>query len=126
MIIVYLSLTGNVRKFVEKTEMKGIELEYSNPFVEVNNDFLIIVPSYDDDITTFFSKFIEYKNNLANLRAVVGSGNRNFDKDFCFNAEELATKYNKPLILKFEFSGTEKEMDNFRKEVLTIEVTRTK
>lgn len=127
MLIVYLSLTGNVRKFVKAVGMNALELDYSNPLTEVNEDYIIVTPSYDDDITDTISEFIDHKNNISHLKGFVGSGNRNFGVDgFCFNATELSQKYNKPLLFKFEFSGTDDDIIEFKKEVDKVEITRVK
>lgn len=107
--------------------MDSVELNYSNPLTEVSEDYIIITPSYDDDITDIISEFIDYKDNISHLRGFVGSGNRNFGTEgFCFNAKELSVKYSKPLLFKFEFSGTDNDIIDFNKEVDKVEVTRAK
>jgi protein involved in ribonucleotide reduction len=123
MLLVYLSLTGNVRSFVKQVGLDSIELNYSNPLTEVDQEYIVITPTYDDDITDVISSFIEYENNSHFLKGFVGSGNRNFDNGYCFNAVELAKKYDKPLIFKFEFSGIDKDIMQFKKEVLKIEAS---
>jgi protein involved in ribonucleotide reduction len=125
MILVYLSLTGNVRSFVEKLDMKATEINYSNPQSEINEEFIFITPSYDNAaITEMVSEFVEYRRNKKFLLGFVGSGNLNFNKDYCFNAKELASKYDKPLIFTFEFSGTDQDIINFKKEVLLFDISR--
>lgn len=123
-MIAYLSLTGNVRKFVKSVGMESLEIDYSNPFVQMEKDFIVIVPSYDDEITEFFSQFIEYKDNRKHLIGIVGSGNRNFNTSFCFNAEDLSKKYKKPLLMKFEISGTMADVVKFKEEVEKIGITK--
>lgn len=126
MLIVYLSLTGNIRKFVRLSGMRNVEIPYSNPLTEVDEDFILIMPSYDDEITDIISEFIEYKDNKKHLIAIVGSGNTNFGKDgYCFNAREVSEKYDKPLIYKFEHSGDDYIIE-FKKEVDKVEIARTK
>ncbi|MCS0824856.1 class Ib ribonucleoside-diphosphate reductase assembly flavoprotein NrdI [Cytobacillus firmus] len=121
MLLVYLSLTGNVRSFVKKVGMDSMELNYSNPCTEVDQEYFIITPTYDDDITDVISSFIDYGKNIHFLKGFVGSGNKNFDNNYCFNAMDLSKKYSKPLIFKFEFSGTDKDISQFKEEVLKIE-----
>lgn len=123
MILVYLSLTGNVKSFVKSTGMNSIELVYSSPLVDVNESFVLIIPSYDQEITEIASDFISYKDNLQNLVGVVGSGNTNFDKDYCFNAKEVSKKFSKPLIFTFEFSGTDQDISKFKEELSKFEIT---
>ncbi|MGV4321137.1 class Ib ribonucleoside-diphosphate reductase assembly flavoprotein NrdI [Bacillus mojavensis] len=126
MILVYLSLTGNVENFVERVGMKSVKLDHSNPFLEINEDFILITPTYNDDLTDTLSDFVDHENNLNHLIGFVGSGNRNFDKSFCFNAKDLSYKYSKPLIFTFEFSGTDYDIIEFKKEVEKVEIARTK
>lgn len=121
MLLVYLSLTGNVRSFVKQVGMESMELNYSNPFTKVDQEYIVITPTYDDEITDVISSFIEYENNIRFLAGFVGSGNKNFDNDYCFNAVELSKKYGKSLIFTFEFSGTDKDIMQFKEEVLKIE-----
>jgi len=126
-MIAYLSLSGNVRKFVERVGMKSVEIDYSNPLTEVNDDFILIIPSYDDEITQLISEFVEYKNNLKHLVGVVGSGNINFGEDgYCFNAVEISKKYSKPLLFKFEYEGTDDDIIRFNKEVDKVGIAKAK
>ena len=125
MKIVYISLTGNVRSFVKRVGMDSVELEYSNPFTEVDEDYIVIAPSYDEEITDLFSDFIEYKDNMKYLIGFVGSGNRNWGNDvYCFNAKDLSEKYNKPFIFNFELGGTDKDIIDFKKEVDKVAIAR--
>lgn len=126
MLIVYLSLSGNVRNFVERTELEAMEINYSDPLFEVQEPFVLIAPSYDEDITEIISQFIDYKNNQEYLIGFVGSGNLNFDQNYCFNARDLAEKYHKPLLFTFEFSGTDEDVIYFKKEVNQLASTGIK
>ncbi|QPK89883.1 class Ib ribonucleoside-diphosphate reductase assembly flavoprotein NrdI [Bacillus velezensis] len=126
MMLVYLSLTGNVENFVERVGMKSVKLDHSNPFIEVNEDFILVTPTYNDDLTDTVSDFVDNGNNLNHLIGFVGSGNRNFDQSFCFSAKDLSNKYSKPLIFTFEFSGTDYDIIEFKKEVEKVEIAGTK
>lgn len=123
MLIVFMSITGNVEKFVSFLDMDSFQIDYNSDLVEVNKDYIAIVPTYDDDITVAFSRFIDYKDNLKFLKGFVGSGSKNFDTQYIFNAKDLSKKYNKPLIFDFEFSGDDYVSD-FKKEVEKIEISR--
>lgn len=124
MLLVYLSLTGNVKRFVQQVGMESIEISHSNISVDINQDYIFICPTYNTDITDLVSKFINHNNNVKYLIGFAGSGNRNFDNEFCFNANDLSKKYNKPLIFKFEFSGTDKDILQFKEEVNKFEISR--
>lgn len=106
--------------------MDSFEINFSNPLTEVNEPFIVIAPSYDDDITEIICSFIDHKNNLKYLKGFVGSGNLNFDDKYCFNAKDLSEKYNQPLLFMFEFSGTDEDVINFKKEVKQFAISGTK
>lgn len=125
MLIVYLSLTGNVKKFVDKLNMTSLELSYTNPLIEVSEDFIVIVPSYDEEITNTISMFIDYKNNETFLKGFAGSGSLNYDKQFCFNAKDLAIRYSKPLLHTFEFSGINNDVIKLKEEVNRLAISCT-
>ena len=119
-------MTGNVRDFVERTGMDSKELNPANPYFDINEDYIIVVPSYVGYINEDVVDFIEYNNNKEHLIGFVGSGNLNFNDLYCVNAKKLSRKYKKPIIFTFEYSGTDRDVENFIKEVEKIEVSRTK
>ena len=45
MVIIYFSLTGQTRKFVDKLNMDVLELNPADPFVEINEPFIIVTPA---------------------------------------------------------------------------------
>lgn len=118
-----MSLTGNVRNFIERVEMDSHEINPANPYKEVNREYIVIVPSYVGYITEDVVDFINYKNNKDYLVGFASSGNLNFNELFCVNAKELSLMYNKPLIFTFEYSGTEKDINDFKKEVEKLEIS---
>lgn len=124
MLIVFLSLTGNVKKFVSLLDMDSLEIDYNGEPQSVNRDYILIVPTYDDEITEIISRFINHSNNIDYLKGFVGSGNKNFGDKYIFNAKELSEKYNQPIVFDFEVNG-ENDVSTFKKEVSRIEITRT-
>lgn len=123
MLLVYMSVTGNVRNFVERTGFDSIELDTSNPFIEVNEPYVVVVPSYVGHITDDVIDFVEYKDNIDYLVGFAASGNLNFDDLYCINGKELSEEFNKPLIFTFEYSGTDKDIEKFKEEISKIEKT---
>jgi protein involved in ribonucleotide reduction len=120
-----MSLTGNVRNFVEKTGMDSLELNPANLYREVNEDYIIVIPTYVGYINGEVEEFVEYKNNKEHLIGFAASGNLNFNDLYCVNAKELSEKYDKPLLFTFEYSGTNKDIEDFKREVSNIEISRT-
>lgn len=124
MLVVYISLTGNTRRFVEKLDMKSLELNHTDPFVEVNEDYVVILPTYSDTVTEIMSNFIDYKDNRKYLKGIVGGGEKNFGRYYIFSAKDLAKIHNAPLIFDFEKSGNDTDVENFKKEVQKIGITK--
>lgn len=120
MNIIYISLTGQTRKFVHKlNDVKATEIK-KNQYFEINEPYIVILPTYDYQITCIIDEFIDFKNNRHYLKGVCGSGNLNFNELFCFSAKELAEKYHVPLIHLFEFSGNEHDVRTIENEVNRI------
>ncbi|MGX4687020.1 class Ib ribonucleoside-diphosphate reductase assembly flavoprotein NrdI [Vagococcus sp. JNUCC 83] len=124
MKLVFFSLTGQTRRFINKLNFPFYEIDTTNPFHEMNEDFLLIVPTYDKEVTEVVNDFIEYKTNQGHLLGVAGSGNLNFGDLFVFTAKDIAKDYNIPLIFSFEFSGTDEDVKNFKKVVNEFESKR--
>ncbi|MCI6272443.1 MAG: class Ib ribonucleoside-diphosphate reductase assembly flavoprotein NrdI [Erysipelotrichaceae bacterium] len=116
MKVVYMSLTGQTRKFVSKLSSEAIEIKKDNYF-KINEPYILIVPTYAYEITSIMDEFIDFEDNLKYLKGVCGSGNLNFNKMFCFSAKNLSKKYNVPLIHCFEFHGREMDVDIVNREV---------
>lgn len=122
MKVVYFSLTGKVRKFVKSLNMNSIELNDEIKNTEINEDYVVVVPSYEDkEITEIVNEFIEYGNNQSYLKGVAGSGNIAFDDMYVITAKRLSAKYKVPLLISFEFEGTDRDIESFKKEVSNIE-----
>lgn len=110
MLIVYLSLTGNTRRFVNKLQMDSLEINPANPFVSVSQPYVVVAPTYEIEATESINDFIEYENNQSYLQGFMGSGNLNFAELYVFTARDLAEKYKEKLLLSFEYSGTDKDV----------------
>lgn len=126
MKLVFFSLTGQTRRFIKKLDLStpAHEIDPNNPFHELNEPYILIVPTYDAEVTEVVNDFIEYKSNQDNLLAVAGGGNRNFADLFIFTAKDIAKDYDVPLVFSFEFNGTPEDVENFKKVVSEIESKR--
>ncbi|MCB5951527.1 class Ib ribonucleoside-diphosphate reductase assembly flavoprotein NrdI [Enterococcus sp. BWT-B8] len=124
MKIAYFSVTGQTRRFIKKLDLPAYEIEPANPFFEINEPFILVVPTYDIEITEVVNDFLDYKTNKDNLQGVAGGGNRNFAELFVYTAKDIARDYDVPLLFSFEFSGTNEDVESFKKVVSEIESKR--
>ncbi|MBO0424025.1 ribonucleotide reductase stimulatory protein [Enterococcus plantarum] len=124
MKIVYFSVTGQTRRFIKKLDLAAYEIEPANPFFEINEPFVLVVPTYDQEITEVVNDFLDYKSNRENLQGVAGGGNLNFAELFVYTAKDIARDYNVPMLFAFEFSGTNEDVESFKKVVNELESKR--
>lgn len=117
MLVVYHSKTGNVKRFINKLNMRAMSLDEQ---YEVDEPFVLVT------YTTGFGQVPEkvssfLKHNFQMLRGVSASGNRNWGTGFAKSADTISELYNVPVISKFELSGTNYDTQHFVERVRTIE-----
>ncbi|WP_414043763.1 class Ib ribonucleoside-diphosphate reductase assembly flavoprotein NrdI [Macrococcus animalis] len=116
MKIIYYSLTGNVKRFLKRTGCPHtIPLEKAM-INGVNEPFIIVTGTIGfgqvpDAVSHFLDKY------QSSLVAVVASGNRNWGQNFAKAGDIISTKYNVPLLMKFELHGNARDVELFKKKV---------
>lgn len=116
MLIAYYSLTGNVSRFIDKLGEPNIEIDSVNPFIDVDEPYIIVAPTYDIEMTEPINDFIEH-NPLDLFKGVIGSGNLNFADLYVFTAKDISEEYNVPMLYAFEYSGTAEDVAEIKKLV---------
>src|SRR5699024_8334118 len=118
MKVVFFSLTGNVRRFVKKlADYPSLEITQTNPFIEVNEPFVFIVPAYEKDVTEIAWDFMSTGQNASYCKGVIGSGNLNFDALYIYTAKDLARDYQLPLLDSFEYFGTSTDIERVKEKI---------
>lgn len=116
MLIAYYSLTGNVKRFIDKCGFIYVDITENQtldePFILVTN-------------TTGFGQVPEsvadfLKRNSGHLVGVAASGNRNWGANFAKAADLISERYGVPIVHKFELSGTETDVKIFTERVESI------
>lgn len=120
--IAYYSVTGQTTKFIKKTGLTddAYEITDADPYFEMGQRYVLVVPSYDDDMMDAVIDFLGYKTNSKNIVGVVGSGNRNFNSLFNHTGRDIAKGLNVPVLYEYEFNGTDKDVQEFKKVVNSI------
>jgi protein involved in ribonucleotide reduction len=111
--IYYDSKTGNVERFIQK-----VALATGWMIQRVDASAPIEHPGHLVTFTTRFGEIPETTNQFLQkysdfILSVSSSGNRNWGRNFGLAADQIATKYNLPLLLKFELSGTTDDLHHF-------------
>ncbi|WP_061910736.1 class Ib ribonucleoside-diphosphate reductase assembly flavoprotein NrdI [Streptococcus cristatus] len=129
--LVYISLSGNTESFVrrlsdylleqypsleiEKIHIKDLVKE-RRPFFEMTNPFIAFLPTYLEGgngvdngdveiLTTDVADFIAYGQNASKCLGVIGSGNRNFNNQYCLTAKQYSQRFGFPVLADFEMRG---------------------
>jgi protein involved in ribonucleotide reduction len=125
LLIVYASNTGNVKRFVDRLEMRAININDIGSGIVDEPYVLITYTDRQGEIPRKVQDFL--KSNRKNLVAVAASGNRNWGNNFAKSANSISYLYNVPILLKFELQGTNQDIETFRERVHMIdEVYRIK
>lgn len=120
MLIVYDSLTGNVRRFVDKLGLPNLRIQDG---LTVGEPFILITYTTGLGFVPDSTKqFLE--DNSAHLIGVATSGNKNFGNYYALAADIIAKQYEVPVIHKFEFSGLPSDVELFMKGVKEHEIHR--
>ena len=118
MKVVYLSVVGNTRRFVDKLGVDALELDDLTVYTEMDEPFILITPTYEIEATDLNNDFLETGDNVKYCKGVIGAGNLNFESLYCFTAKDLEEDYGIPLLYTFEFMGSPKDVDEV-KRILT-------
>ena len=129
--LVYISLSGNTESFVrrlsdylleqhpsleiEKIHIKDLVKE-RRPFFEMTIPFIAFLPTYLEGgngvdngdveiLTTDVADFIAYGQNASKCLGVIGSGNRNFNNQYCLTAKQYSQRFGFPVLADFEMRG---------------------
>ncbi len=122
MKIVYFSVTGQTKRFIKKAEITdALEITPLDPFIRMEEPFILITPTYEEEITEPVFDFLRYEDNKDYFRGVVGTGNRNFAELFIFTAKDIVAEFHVPLLQAFEFAGTHYDIKKFKEVVSELE-----
>lgn len=147
--IVYISLSGNTQSFVRRlsdylklnhdmtTRQINIK-ELDHQTFPVEEPFVAILPTYleggngidDGDVeilTNPLGNFIAAHDNYKHCFGIIGSGNRNFNNQYCLTAKQYAKRFGFPMIGDFELRGTSSDIERLATVILeTQEAFATK
>lgn len=113
MWIYYDSRTGNVERFMEKVrELRNWNLQKISPDLQANHPgHLVTFTTRIGEIPETTLQFLQASS--SNIKTVSSSGNRNWGRNFARAADIVSQELQIPVSLKFELSGTKKDVNNF-------------
>ena len=142
--IAYISLTGNTHSFVTKLveyfkfQQSSLQIELVNvkdlirddtEFFEVEHPTIAFLPTYleggngvetgyTEILTNPLGDFLAYNDNYKKCFGIVGSGNRNFNKQFCLTARQYSERFNFPVLVEFELRVTQSDIERIGQMIL--------
>ena len=114
MVIYYDSKTGNVQRFMEKIkdERPDWEIIKINPDLEAKEDgHFVTFTTKIGEVPETTAEFL--KKNSKYIKSISSSGNMNWGVYFAIAADKIKEKYDIPVCMKFELSGTNREVKHF-------------
>lgn len=139
--ILYASIEGNTKAFINKIKDYAKDKNVKINAYEINDmtelpdvdyevsDYFIFVPTYLDGgngidngvkelMTNSLGEYIEDLDNGKHCLGIVGSGNRNFNQQFCLAARRYAAKFNSMLLDEYELRGTNEDVKRIYNDMI--------
>lgn len=117
MKVVYFSFSGNVRRFIKRSEISDVmEITKDNCTDPFEEPYILVTGTIGfGEVPKEVQSFLEV--NHHNLHAVAASGNRNWGQNFAKAGRTISEKYHVPLLMKFEVQGSNKDVIEFKNKV---------
>ena len=134
--LVYISLSGNTASFIKRLSTflqerhENVEIEQvdikdmvkeERPFYAMSQSFVAFLPTYLEGgngldngdveiLTNDLGDFIAFEENYKRCFGIVGSGNRNFNNQYCLTAKQYAERFGFPVLDTFELRGLNEDV----------------
>lgn len=141
--VYYISLSGNTTSFLKDLDyyfqkeyrkrlkyinVKDLIKDGKSVSFEIREPYFAFLPSYleggngvetgySEILTTPLRQLIAYSKNREYCLGIVGSGNQNFNKQFCLTAYQYAKDFSFPVLDKFELKGTKKDIQRIAEKI---------
>lgn len=143
-MLVYISLTGNTHSFVTRLSKylkeKDVDTTLINvkdlvkenvQFSHLNEQAVVFLPTYleggngvdsgyTEILTTPLKDYLSSHDNYKKCLGIVGSGNRNFNNQFCLTARQYSEAFEFPVIDEFELRGTQRDIERIGNKIINV------
>ena len=135
--VVYISLSGNTKSFAKRfrehllsqydlqTEEINVK-DLNHDTFPITEPFVAILPTYLEGgngidtgdveiLTNPLGDFIAAHGNDKHCIGIIGSGNRNFNEQYCLTAKQYTKCFGFPMLGDFELRGTGADVERLAK-----------
>lgn len=142
----YISLTGNTESFIKNLKeyfdffVPSIEIETINIKNDIRDNVktlplkqstIVFLPTYLDGgngkdsghtevLTNPLRSFLRQNGNYTYCLGIVGSGNRNFNNQYCLTAKQYSEEFGFPFLDCFELRGTNEDVKRIAETIKNI------
>ena len=143
--VLYISLSGNTTHFVKKlteylnlwhdvtvnaTDIYAL-VKNKEAFKEETVPFIAILPTYleggnghetgtTEILTTPLREYLRFNDNYKLCKGIVGSGNKNFNDQYCLTAKQYSEEFGFLVIDNFELRGTDQDVIRIADKIMQI------
>ena len=75
---------------------------------------------YKEILTTPLREYIRYKDNYKKCLGIVGSGNKNFNNQYCLTAKQYSQEFGFPVLYNFELRGLDIDIQKVSSIIETL------
>ncbi|WP_373756783.1 class Ib ribonucleoside-diphosphate reductase assembly flavoprotein NrdI, partial [Streptococcus ferus] len=124
----YLELKSDY--LIETIDVKEL-VKDGQTFMAMSDYFVAFLPTYLEGgngldtgdveiLTTPLREFIAYADNYRYCYGIVGSGNKNFNHQYCLTAKQYAQQFGFPVLDNFELRGLADDVERIGEKVLAL------
>ena len=138
--LLYISLSGNTKNFIDRIS-KPLSSEYDlkimdmkqmvkdNDYHDLDSKTVVFIPTYLEGgngidngdveiLTNPLGDFIAAHDNHKRCFGIIGSGNRNFNNQYCLTAKQYSQRFGFPMLGDFELRGTQSDIERLAPIIL--------
>lgn len=108
-------MTGNVKRFIKKTELEAIQI--TKEMTTVEEPFVLVTYTIGiGQVPPIVAEFLNHNENYKYLKGVAVSGNKLWGSNFGRAGDIISREYQVPLLVKFELGGLTTDIQKFKEE----------
>ncbi len=150
--LLYISISGNTRAFAQhlaKYAAQQHEANAAQPLIHLEEvsdatqnvgesaPYFVMIPTYLDGgngidngfnelMTTAMGDYLREPGNAEWCRGIIGSGNRNFNEQYCLTAKEYCKEFDVPFLADYELRGTDADAQRIYALLAQISTAQSK